>query len=631
MPDSFREVVLLPRPRVVQPDEGFFMPNTGTPILLHGDAGRLFPIAQHVREDIVKSMGISCGIHSLARMSTDAEGIILRIVDHSGSRIPAQGYELTVTRTSALLSASDEPGLFYAAMTLAQAARQCGARIPCVHLSDSPDFPVRGVMLDVSRDKVPTLDTLFMLVDLLSEMKINQFQLYTEHTFAYSGHRDVWAAASPITSEDILRLDRYCRERFVELVPNQNSFGHLNRWLTLPRYRHLAECPDGYRYPEGDRAKYPFSLNPTNPDCIAFLEGLYDELLPNFTSGLFNIGCDETWDLGQGRSAEVCRRLGVGRVYLDFLKKIHSSLKRRGKIMQFWGDILMLHPELTPELPRDCIALEWGYEADHPFEEHGEKFAVSGIPFHICPGTSSWNSIAGRTDNCIGNIGSAAENGLKHGASGLLMTDWGDEGHWQYLPVSYLGFEAGAAFSWHGSGFDPGDFVRGLDLHVFRDRAGVMGKLAWDLGNVYRKGGWSIRNGSFLFRFLAHPDACMPPETVTRDSLERTRQAILSAVSALNAARIQRTDAVLIQDEFANSARLLLHAVDRGQCIIKGEMDAARTRTQFATDLRLIIGEYSRLWMLRNRDGGLLDSVQGLLDLLDRTGEIIPSSRHTRM
>jgi hypothetical protein len=103
-------------------------------------------------------------------------------------------------------------------------------------------------MIDVSRDKVPTLATLFMLVDLFAELKINQLQLYTEHTFQYANHPDVWRDASPITPAEIRQLDEYCRARFIELVPNQNSFGHMARWLKHPRYAALAEAPDGFTF-----------------------------------------------------------------------------------------------------------------------------------------------------------------------------------------------------------------------------------------------------------------------------------------------------------------------------------------------------------------------------------------------
>ena len=54
-----------------------------------------------------------------------------------------------------------------------------------------------------------------------------------------------------MTGEEILALDAYCRERFIELVPNQNSFGHMERWLPLARYADLAETHDWFDTPWG--------------------------------------------------------------------------------------------------------------------------------------------------------------------------------------------------------------------------------------------------------------------------------------------------------------------------------------------------------------------------------------------
>jgi hypothetical protein len=522
--------------------------------------------------------------------------------------LPAQGYRLRITPSRIEVSGPDPAGLFYGVTTLLQALQQSDGALASGEIVDWPDFPVRGVMLDVSRNKVPTMATLFSLVDMFAGLKLNHLQLYTEHTFAYRDHEEVWAEASPLTCGEIQQLDAYCRERFIELAANQNSFGHMTRWLTHPRYRHLAECTHGFDWPWGGRSEEPFSLDPSDPGSAALLEGLFAELLPCFSSRIFNVGCDETFDVGQGKNREQCGRRGRGRVYLDFLLKIHGMVKRRGRTMMFWGDIIMEHPELVPELPRDAIALEWGYEADHPFAAHGERFAASGIPFWVCPGTSSWNSIAGRTDNCLGNLRCAAESGLAHGAAGCLITDWGDNGHWQVLPVSFLGFAAGAAFSWCLATNAERDIVPGLDFHVFRDRANIMGALVRDLGNAYRRAGGKLHNASHLFNILRQPAGTALPESVSPRSLRETRMFIEAAAEPLDRARMDRPDAALMRDELANTVRLLLAACDRGLGSA-GEADPA-------PGARRILTEYRRLWLARNRAGGLLDSAGSLAKAL---------------
>ena len=242
-------------------------------------------------------------------------------------------------------------------------------------------FAVRSYMLDISRDKVPSMGTLKQLVEILEKFNYNQLQLYTEHTFAYSKHESVWKDASPMTAQEIRELDLFCAMHGIDLVPNQNSFGHLERWLVKPEYNHLAELPHGGApLPWGGFKKDPTTLCPTDPASLEFLAGLYDELLPNFESRLFNIGCDETFDLlGEGRSAAAVKEKGEGRVYLDFLLKVAELVRKRGKRPMFWGDVILRHPELVPELPKDLIALDWGYEGNHPFMDEAAKFAAAGL------------------------------------------------------------------------------------------------------------------------------------------------------------------------------------------------------------------------------------------------------------
>jgi hypothetical protein len=335
---------------------------------------------------------------------------------------------------------------------------------------------------------------------------------------------------------------------------------------------------------------------------------LFSELLPHFSSGKFNVGCDETWDVGRGRSARAVEEKGAGRVYLDYLLGIYDLVDRHDRTMHFWGDIIIQHPDLVPELPKDAVVLEWGYEADHPFDEHGAEFARSGMPFFVCPGTSSWNTIAGRTSNCLGNVRNATENGLRHGAGGVLNTDWGDNDHTQYLPVSYLGFAAGAALPWcHETNRDE-DFISALDLHAFYDRARVMGRLSYDLGNAYEKAGPGPHNSTVLFHLLTQAPNEPLPEGVTVQSLREAGEHISPIVEPLEAARMDRKDAEVTRDEFANAARIMLHACERGTAMLEETICSAEKRKELASQMRTILGEHRRLWSARNRLGGLQDS-----------------------
>lgn len=607
--NKVKELVLLPRPRVIKAGEGGLDLASITRISLSEGSAETMRAAEAIRSAGSELAGMIWPVRKASGRGSARGAILLRLQPKTA---PAQGYRLVVDGTTITLTASDAAGLFHGAMTLKQLLRQADGWLPAMDIKDHPDFKVRGVMLDISRDKVPTLATLYALVDCFAEWKLNHLELYTEHTFAYSRHREVWKDASPMTPREIRKLDAYCRERFIELVPNQNSFGHMERWLKHAAYRDLAECPDGFDTPWGVRRTTPNCLNPVDPRSLELVAGLYDELLPNFTSRKFNVGCDETWDLGQGKSKTVCEQRGKGRVYLDYLLKIADLVRRRGRTLHFWGDIIIGHPELVAEIPRDVVVLEWGYEANHPFDDHGARFAASGIPFYVCPGTSSWNSLSGRTRNCLENLTSAAENGLKHGAAGYLNTDWGDGGHWQYLPVSYLGFAAGAALSWCVKANRDQDWPVVLDVHVFEDKAGVMGGLAYDLGNTYLRTGHQIGNGSILNTILKTPWSQSLPEGVTEAALSNAKGWIDGVMSHLPQARMACRDGRLIAREFGNAARMLHHACDRGIAVRRGETAQGGTRGQLAESMRGIVSEHRALWLARNREGGLADSVKVL-------------------
>lgn len=602
------DIQLLPFPRKLD--------FTGTYVTL----GETFKY--HVSDGSITDFTLTYLKNHLKQVTSDDKNGSLELHLSLNTILRPQAYHLEITSETIKLSGGDQEGVHYGVMTVCQLLQQFQNRLPIGTIEDFPDFPARGVMLDISRDKVPTMETLFSLVDMFMEMKINQLQLYTEHTFAYQNHEVVWKDSSPMTAEEIRELDAYCKVRFIELVPNQNCFGHMTRWLKHDEYKHLAEAPDGWTTPWHDFRPEPFSLSPTEEGSIELIAELFDELLPNFSSNLLNVGCDETWDVGQGKSKDLVEELGGGRVYLDYLMKIYEIVKSHGKTMMFWGDIINQHPDLVPEIPRDTIALEWWYEDVNEYMEKSKLFADSGIPFYVCPGTSSWATIAGRTQNCIANIQAAVEAGLEHGAIGVLNTDWGDLGHWQPLPVSYLGYAYGAAASWCYQANRLIDLPAVLDLYIFKDKKKVMGKLAYDLGNAYLKPELTIFNGSLMF-WMYHDDLEAMQEKprysafakagkdlindwdALSNRLQDTTTFIHQVIGNLEDAEMQRDDASLIESEFVTVANMLLLAIDDAQRQINGSYNPV----EVAQRLDAIEKQYRANWLARNRSGGLDDSV----------------------
>ncbi|MBO3697940.1 family 20 glycosylhydrolase [Roseivirga sp. E12] len=541
--------------------------------------------------------------------------------------LPDQGYDLKIEGNQISVKGHSFAALYYAKQTILQLLEYAiteSQPLPCLTIRDWPDFERRGYMLDVSRDKVPTMESLYLLVDQLSDWKINELQLYTEHTYAYKDHKVVWENSSPLTADEIQALDAYCRARYIDLVPNQNSFGHMENWLKHDEYLDLAECPEDCQTVWGKRKRTSF--DPTNPKSLELMKSLYAEALPNFSSQFFNIGGDETVELCEGKSKAECDKIGKGQVYLNYLKKLNFEANRLGFKTQFWGDIILNHPELIGQLPKDMTALVWGYQDDHPFDEQLPKFKEAGLDFYVCPGTSSWRSLIGRNKNAFGNLKNAALTGKENGAKGYLNTNWGDYGHWQPVSTIYPSMMIGASYAWNYEDSSLKHLEFQLNQYVFMDKTGLTAKAVLQLGNAYLDTKIPKGNANafhlLLRRYLWTMQGNYQTKNLTIENLESSRTTILSALDLLKGAEPTSADAKYISAELRQAAALAMYGIDLGIARLQTEDYQTKSiplekRNELGQALEVLIDTHKELWLMRNRQGGLADSSSKLEDILD--------------
>ena len=193
-----------------------------------------------------------------------------------------QQYQILITNRQIELTAKTLVGCFYGIKTLEQILKE--ESIPCLKIDDYPDLEVRGVMLDISRSKVPNITTLKKLVDKFAMLKYNHLELYVEgFSYEYNSFRkELEINNNYLPLADFKELEIYCNDSFIDLVPNQNGFGHMADWLALDEYKHLAECPEGFYIWGAHRP--PSTLDPNNPGSEALVKKMYDDMLPNFKS-----------------------------------------------------------------------------------------------------------------------------------------------------------------------------------------------------------------------------------------------------------------------------------------------------------------------------------------------------------
>jgi len=515
---------LLPTPRKLQRRRGSFELRGGLPVVLPPrSTDSDFRTAVALKRGLVQECGTELPIETHAR----TDGLGPRIELHRrGSR--GQSYSLEIRPTQIEIQAEGSAGLRYAAETLVQLADSKG-RLPACRIDDAPDLELRGILIDISRGKVPTLETLRGVVNACVRIKLNTLMLYTEHTFRFRRHPEIGADASPLTAETLRRLDAYAAANHVELVPTLQSLGHMHHILKLARYRHLAES---------DRL---WSLSPRNPETYRLLKDLYDEYLPNFRSRLFNANCDEPVDLDDPQT------------FFEHVERVRELALTHGKRAMIWGDVVHANPESVRKLDRDLVLLDWWYEADHDFDRV-RVFSEHGLEFLVCPGTSSWNTLFPRMANSIANISGYAAAGKRHGARGLLTTDWGDGGHYNLLGNSWFGFAWSAQQAWSGD-VPNHTFDRAFSRVFFGDTTGKVARVYRTLGNLHGAG-FKVFNASPLQSLYF--DDLGPAKFTSRanaKALEKTE------------ARLKRVRTVLeeAEDRFARESRThgeLVYAAD---------------------------------------------------------------------
>jgi hexosaminidase len=373
------------------------------------------------------------------------------------STLTDEGYVILANADQVIVAGKTAAGTFYGMQTLKQLVRGDGATafIPAVKIIDWPTMRWRGVSDDISRGPVPTVDYIKKQIRTEAYFKMNMHSFYMEHTFASATHPLIGPAGGSLTPAEIKELVAYARNYHVELVPEQQTFGHLHKALRLEKYAELAETP------------YGDVLSPQQPGSYKLVADWYKELDELFPGQFFHIGEDETFELGEGQSRAEAQAKGVGAVYFEHLNRVRDLLKPYNRKLMFWGDIALHHPDLIGNIPKDLIVMNWQYGAREDFWTSIKPFQDAGLQQFVCPGAQTWNQIFPNTDAAAKNIINFVRDGQKAGAVGMMNTTWDDDGETLFDQAWYP-IALGAAASWQEGAMDRTQFDSNFAWSFFR-------------------------------------------------------------------------------------------------------------------------------------------------------------------
>jgi len=397
-----------------------------------------------------------------------------------------EGYLLSVGAESVVVAGASPAGVFYGLQTLKQLVRGSGADayIQGVRIVDWPVMRWRGVSDDISRGPVPTVAYIKRQLRTFAAYKLNMHSFYMEHTFSSKAHPLIGPEGGSLTADEIREVVAYARSYHIELVPEQQTFGHLHKALKYEKYNPLAETP------------YGDVLSPQQEGTYKLVADWYHELNELFPGKFFHIGEDETFELGEGQSREAARVKGVGAVYFEHLNRIRDLLKQYDRKLMFWGDIALNHPDLIGNIPKEMIVANWDYGPKDDYTNRIKPFKDAGLEQFVCPGVWSWNQIFPNIDASSKNIINFVRDGQANGASGMLNTTWDDDGE-SLFEMSWYGIVLGAAASWQHGVVDQKKFDADFDWAFFRNEGDQFVSVIHALGGVNAVAGFGTSDDAF--------------------------------------------------------------------------------------------------------------------------------------
>ncbi len=436
---AYAQIHLIPQPKQIALSQGFFTLDVNTSIQTNGlDTFYKKQINNCVNNEWHFSLDKTAKpvntitfvvLPNAKTLSTYVSNKTWKITENKES------YLLDINEQAIHIYALDTVGIFYGIQTLKQLilAAPKPQKLPCLQLYDYPDMAIRAWQDDVSRGPIPTMAMLKQQIREMSAFKLNYFTLYIEHVFQLEKHPGI-APADGFTKIEIEHLTQYAKQYHVKLIGNYQSFGHMEETLKHPDYAHL-----------GDNEHI---ISPALEASYEFLDDVYREIVPVFDGQYFNINCDETFGLGEGKSKAMVDSLGIEGVYLYHINRLNGLLKQYDKKILMWGDIVTSYPHIIKALPQDITVMAWAYHKADNFDNVILPIQKTGLNFWVAPGINCWGNIFPDMETTKVNVYNFIRDGYKYGATGILNTSWDDDGM-NFFQNNWHGLVWGAENSWN--------------------------------------------------------------------------------------------------------------------------------------------------------------------------------------
>ncbi len=403
--------------------------------------------SRYTAEIIGNTLKKYLGINSKIVRSSKVDIYLLKTTLKGNDNLKSdEAYTLEISGNGIVISGNTSKGIFYGAMSLIQLLEKAtNNSLPGLKINDWPDLKMRGISDDISRGQVSTLDNFKRIIRFIARYKMNTYMPYMEDMFKFKKYPDIGKNRGALTKEEVKELVAYADKYFVQIIPIFQTLGHYENILTQDEFEKYAEFPGAA------------SLNVSNDSTYIFLENMLKEVFAAFPSVYFHMGADESYDVGLGASKHLVDKYGIAKVHADHYKKVYEICKKYGKKVMMYGDILLKHPEILDQIPKDITIVDWHYRPDEDYESVKK---IRGDGFNVIVSPSVWNFVNPfpNEENAILNIRQFTKSGIENGASGMINSNWGDFGAETFKELVLYGYAWSAQCAWNFKGSELNKF-----------------------------------------------------------------------------------------------------------------------------------------------------------------------------
>jgi len=259
---------------------------------------------------------------------------------------------------------------------------------------------------------------------------------YLEDMLEFEEYPSIGVGRGRLSKSEVKEIVQYAEERYIDVIPAFQTLGHFENILTQKEFVDYAEFPGAA------------SLAVTEAKTYTFIEEMLSEVFELFPSKYINIGADESYDVGSGKSKSLTKKIGRAKVHAEHYKKVFNFCKENGKEVMMYSDVILNHTDILELIPNDVTIIDWHYGANTSYSST-DIFKNAGFKYIVSPSVWNFRTTFPTYQIALPNIKTIIGDGLLNGSSGMINSNWGDYGAETFKEFVLFGYAWSAQCSWN--------------------------------------------------------------------------------------------------------------------------------------------------------------------------------------